>query len=831
MKKILFIITTLAVLAATNVHAQEQLFPLKYNPNLLYNHSPNNNSFEKGFKRTYDRLCEGQRGIELLETTYPSCNQADGKITILLNNIPENSTYTLTLNGTVVAGVATAIGNGTQIELDALSANAYFINVLDDNNNTFSTAVELNNDSIEPIDRAGFFSQNAFCNQSGRLLRTAFDVLVRQHTLYNQNGQLLQNLPNNFSFINLAQGTYYLRAEDEDVGCYTYYIFSIGEDYTLSLPFIEDFSNAEDTHTQVWQDPDAFINTTYPINPVGLGVATLDGLDYLGRPYQDPTTSGSTLNLIYGDGDYLTSRPFCLSTLSTDVDSVYLKFFYQPQGLGDYPNLNDSLVVDILPAFSNWKRVWHIRGFNTTQSNHPFVPVIIAIDADLVRYDGFQIRFHNKATVSGNNDHWHIDYVMLDTERGTFPILNNDAAFTYQAPSMLNFYTAMPWKHFIANPQAHLAPLNKFRLAVQSNGNATTSRLLNHQIREVCTEALIYDNEIGAAPLSNGSTLTAIPQQPTEVINIFEPSPIAEAIEDAENTGILNADSLVLENRWTLYNSTGSDFNSNNDTLYQYQQFFNYFAYDDGTAERAYGLFGTSAQLAYRFVLSTSDILRALQIQFITMNTDMSNYDFSIQVWKNIKPNTASATLIYNGATANMPQYIDQRNSFFTYLLDEPLSLNANDTIYIGITQTNQDILNFGFDLNNNASNQLFVNYNGLWEPSIWEGALMMRPIFGDLLPDNVNVSTDQPTLFPAQNAAFRLYPNPAYEQVFLKTTATQPAIQHVQILNSLGVVVQQKAYQGGGIAISDLPIGLYIVRAYDSSNKLIGTQKFVKAQ
>lgn len=53
----------------------------------------------------------------------------------------------------------------------------------------------------------------------------------------------------------------------------------------LTLPFFDDFSNYKGyPKSELWQDKDVFVNNTYPINPVNIGVATFDGLDSLGNP-------------------------------------------------------------------------------------------------------------------------------------------------------------------------------------------------------------------------------------------------------------------------------------------------------------------------------------------------------------------------------------------------------------------------------------------------------------------------------------------------------------------------------------------------------------------
>ena len=51
----------------------------------------------------------------------------------------------------------------------------------------------------------------------------------------------------------------------------------------ITLPFFDDFSyNSPVANIDLWQQSSVFVNRTYPINPVTIGVATFDGLDEYG---------------------------------------------------------------------------------------------------------------------------------------------------------------------------------------------------------------------------------------------------------------------------------------------------------------------------------------------------------------------------------------------------------------------------------------------------------------------------------------------------------------------------------------------------------------------
>ena len=103
--------------------------------------------------------------------------------------------------------------------------------------------------------------------------------------------------------------------------------------------FLDDFSyNSYFPDNLLWEDSAVFVNRSYPINPVTLGVATFDGLDANGMAYDiSASTQGKR-------ADSLTSKAIDLSA----VDSAYLLFYYQAEGLGDNPQTEDSLVLEFL---------------------------------------------------------------------------------------------------------------------------------------------------------------------------------------------------------------------------------------------------------------------------------------------------------------------------------------------------------------------------------------------------------------------------------------------------------------------------------------------------
>ena len=118
------------------------------------------------------------------------------------------------------------------------------------------------------------------------------------------------------------------------------------------------------------------INSTHSKNALSIGVATFDGLNENGFPYDPTNNSSDTL------ADVLTSKYFDLR----GENNVFLSFYYQGGGLGEAPSLDDSLVVEFwATADSTWEQVWVTKGtkmeiFKRLESIHVGSNVFIAIN-------------------------------------------------------------------------------------------------------------------------------------------------------------------------------------------------------------------------------------------------------------------------------------------------------------------------------------------------------------------------------------------------------------------------------------------------------------------
>ena len=236
---------------------------------------------------------------------------------------------------------------------------------------------------------------------------------------------------------------------------------------SITLPFIDDFSsNYPIPDTNLWQDNYVFINRKYGINPITIGVATFDGLNENGRAYNITSTSVDSEN-----ADTLTSHQIDLSS----IDSAFFMFYYQPQGLGNDPQITDSLILEFSAGTDTlgniiWDEIWKKEG----SVSYEFKKYVAVFTDPSYLNSKFQLRFRNLATVTGNFDHWNIDYVKIDEFNSPSDTSElNDVAFVSDIPQILKRYREMPWIHFVND--INLEMNDSLDIILQNNTNIIQS--------------------------------------------------------------------------------------------------------------------------------------------------------------------------------------------------------------------------------------------------------------------------------------------------------------------------------------------------------------------
>ncbi len=563
------------------------------------------------------------------------------------------------------------------------------------------------------------------------------------------------------------------------------------DDTSIELPFYDDFSNSfVYPDSTKWIDKFAFVNDGFAVNPINIGYVTLDAINQYGDVYSHLPTYSSAI------ADYLTSKPVNLSYNISD--SIYFSFYYQSGGLGNTPEIKDSLVLQFKTFESDWKSIWRAAGGTTMEE---FNLVMIPIRDTNYLKDGFQFRFLNYASVSSNYepswisncDHWHLDNIYIDTARNYSDTLTKDAAFVSNFQSMLKDFESIPWNHY----KALSSPENIMKDTLNFVYNNTfESDVLNinrmFEVKNLFSDILIasdYDDNENIDPLT--------------IIEYSKPVNFIYSSEDADSakftiTGILGTDVIEQRNifRW-------------NDTIRYYQNFYNYYAYDDGTAEKGYGIGGENtayASLAYRFTPVKPDTLRGVYIYFNHVLNNGNQKYFFLTVWSDNNGIPGDTIIRIEGVR---PEFNGELNGFVYYSLGDGIYIDT--TFYIGWTKTTDDMLNCGFDMNRVANNNLFLNITGEWQVSTIEGALMVRPVFGY----EPSVSYESYTI----KQDFTFYPNPANEFIFFNELTN---VKNIEIYDLQGKLVIQSAFKNK-IDISYLDNGIYFIKlsSEDSNYKV----------
>jgi hypothetical protein len=266
----------------------------------------------------------------------------------------------------------------------------------------------------------------------------------------------------------------------------------------------------------------------------------------------------------------------------------------------------------------------------------------------------------------------------------------------------------------------------------------------------------------------------------------------------------------------TDYFSNGNALSGlkSNDTISYTQEFYNYYSYDDGTAEAGYNLYNApNGKLAMRFDLLKPDTIRAVRFMFLQQGANVSTKLFTIKVWSSLSPET----LIYQEFN-NRPVYIDSINGYATYVLDQLVPVSGS--VYIGFQQVSPDDLHLGFDRNTASNSKMYYNVSGTWaQILVAAGTLMIRPVMGD---STLFVGVPETT---AKAMDIQLYPNPVNDQLTVAVNHPE-LVKELEITDLTGRTVIKSTFTPT-LNVSSLASGVYLLRVINSNNSMM-TRKFV---
>ena len=564
-------------------------------------------------------------------------------------------------------------------------------------------------------------------------------------------------------------------------------------------PYFQDsvrqfFMPVSDTD-KLWLDNYVYHNFRFGLNPQTLGVMTFDGLDANGYPYAIGTAST-------GYADYLTSKPIDLSG-SNLSDSLYVSFLYQPAGLGDEPESSDSLVLEFYSQSQNqWFHIWSDSG-NVVS---PFKMVHIPVSNANYFSDAFQFRFKNYGGLSGSLDHFHLDMVSLKSTDYT-DTLFSDFSFVYPTNTLIDKYTSVPWDHYKSSSDNKMTDSLNVLLYngyADNNYNDGSIEVFYNGLMEgsfVLPGIVLAEGLINYAPYSYANSYH-------DITNGFEFS--KSLIGPSEEFEVL-----------TSANAQTLDYQPN-DSIRFTQGFYNYYSYDDGSAEAAFGPTGTQARLAVHFEAYEEDSLIGIDLSFVPSVNDVSDKLFLLTVWDD--ENGSPGQVLYEDDvfSPRSPIYANGENLFTPYFFFDTQKVAIGTSFFVGWRQLDPERLNLGFDRNIDNSNEIFysVDGGGNWLVSPFEGSAMLRPIFSTGMDATLGIEN----AFVGECNSFDLFPNPTSQIINMNVPDRIKGCKKI-LVDGYGRVLKETF--SNSFDLSGMNSGIYFISVPELSSSLFKVIKF----
>ncbi|MDB3905334.1 T9SS type A sorting domain-containing protein [Crocinitomicaceae bacterium] len=545
---------------------------------------------------------------------------------------------------------------------------------------------------------------------------------------------------------------------------------------------------------KLWVDNHAYHNFRFGLNPQTLGVMTFDGLDANGYPYAIGTSTT-------GYADYLTSKPIDLS-VSNLSDSLYISFLYQPAGLGDEPESSDSLVLEFYSQNQNqWFHIWSDSGNVVGPFKMVHIPVLNANYFS----DAFQFRFKNYGGLSGSLDHFHLDMVSFKSTDYT-DTLFSDFSFVYPLNTLIDKYTSVPWDHYKSSTD------NKMT-------DSLNTLLYNGYPVNNYTDGSI---EVFCNGFTQGTFVLPGIDLAEGLFN-YAPYSYANSFHDLTN-GLEFSKSLIGISKefevLTIANAQTSDYQPNDSTRFT-QGFYNYYSYDDGSAEAAFGPTGAQARLAVHFEAYEADSIIGIDLSFVPSVNDVSDKLFLLTVWDD--DNGTPGNVLYEDDvfSPRSPIYANEENIFTPYFFVDTQKVAVGNSFFVGWRQLDPERLNLGFDRNIDNSNEIFysVDGGGNWLISPFEGSAMLRPIFStgmDVTLGIENISHEDITV--------DLFPNPTSHMININVPDRVKGCKKL-LIDGYGRILKETFLSA--FDLSEMNSGIYFISIPELSSSLSKVIKF----
>jgi hypothetical protein len=546
---------------------------------------------------------------------------------------------------------------------------------------------------------------------------------------------------------------------------------------TLTLPFWDDFSGPQ-LDTNKWISEGATQSTTVANAAPTIGTLLLDGIDEAGRPY-------STVQFEQGLTDRITSFPIDLSGLSTsEANSVYLSFFWQPGGKAEMPDPNDFLSLQFLDQDSLWVNVWEKSGgltaeeFFFTQETIKLLPKFL--------HEEFQFRFQIQGRSSGPFDSWILDYVFLHKNR-----TETDLSFLDRALTLSN---SRPFEKYSA------IPLFVVKKAPDTFWNTTSNEFKNldnsFRAMEYTIEIREKANQNVVKTINSNTPFNPVPvgqERRTFASNTISNVPLPDEEMDYELISYLvTGDGLLngVENGIPI-TYPEVDFRIN-DTVRTTLPIRDFLAYDDGSVDYSAGINQRSGMLAVRYEVSSTVYLKGISINF-TNFTQLGGV-IDLMVWKELEEEPIFKKEVFIPTKTSL-------NEFAYFEVDQNVAIDGS--FYIGFTQFTNDFLYVGLDKTYDNGGEIFFNATGSWvQNETVEGSLMMRAHLLETPPFESESEASVP---------LKIYPNPVVGSLLI-----EGKVDTINVYDPMGrnIILPISDYdKGKNVNFEGMQRGIYVVK------------------
>ncbi len=653
----------------------------------------------------------------------------------------------------------------------------------------------------------------------------------------------------------------------------------------LTLPFFDDFTTSRvfpDAHR--WVEKATFVNNSFCYLPPNQWVATLDALDSAGNIYSTATSAPFK-------ADRLTSQPIRLDSVFSPVpakldpaDSLYLSFYYQPQGLGDAPEPGDSLVLAFRAltgdtVFSHIDSIWVLANnflsspqdtlhpMDTLRAKPPCDTNFILINySTLVWGDSLLFPCDSVfAPATAWQTVWKSPGMTLkdfqkkygkDFVQVMVPLRN--PAYFYKGFQFRFFNYASianninpSWQSNVDEWNLDYVYLNTGRSATDTTHRAigfsgTNPVFLKHytempyrQYRSDPTNSLIPDFHVYIDNLDRTDHNIHYYYQVSQMNGSFAygydggiqvlPPFYQFGFQNCNSSGGAAQACPPVNSLFSL------DYDSDT-TSYLIKHYISDSSVSPPLVDSMIYRQGFYNEYAY------DDGVPEMGYTLEPAGAKLA-YRFKINV-----PDTLRALRIYFNKLKDNPsplfdlvvwrdnngkpgeEIYRQDNlrvnwekgiyPFTTYRLDTAILVSG--TFYVGYQQQNQS-LNIGFDTNHDASNDIFYFADNAWYKTSFKGALLLRPVLGQ----DMILGTGK--LLPAGEVALNVYPNPAQGQLrFTAHGLTSGVTREVAVYNLFGQLVVRRTLRRNFLDTRFLSNGMYLLRI-KSGNRIYSAKFIVK--